>query len=186
MAKFVLEEVPEFSVLPVDSIIQVTCTEIKEVSVPGKDGKDGWDKLEFTFQIDGVPDSLNAPELVGTKIWGSVGARFTTHVDNKLRQWAIALLNMELNEGFELDTDVLINRKARAVTGQYQKKAGSFQHNVSGLLPLVQAPSQAAPVAAAPQAPQAQRPGDIASEAVAAYAQQPVLATGWDDDPPPF
>lgn len=179
MAKYVLEEVPEFSLLPVDAIIQVTCLEIKEISVPGKDGKEGWMKLDFTFMIDGVPDSLNAPDLVGNKIWGSVGARFTTHPDNKLRQWAIALLGMELNEGFELDTDILLNRKARAVIGQYKKSSGSMQHNVAGLLPLVQAASPVAP------APQAQRPGDIASEAVAAYAAQPVLATGWED-PPPF
>lgn len=184
MGKYTLEEAPEYVVLPVDSIIQITCMEINEKQVPGKDGKDGWVKLEFTFQVDSVPNSLGegASNLEGSKIWGSVPARFTTHPDNKLRQWTAALLGMDLNEGFELDTDVLLNRKARAVIGQYQKKDGTFQHQVKGLLPLVQA--------ATPAPVQAQRPGDIASEALARAAApltpqpQPVLSGGWDDEPP--
>jgi hypothetical protein len=187
MAKYTLEEAPEFAVLPVDAIIQVTCTDLKEIHVPGKDGKDGWVKLEFTFNVDGVPSSLQdtCGMLVDTKIWGSVPARFTTHIDNKLRQWTTGLLGMELNEGFELDTDMLLNRKARAVIGQYKKSNGTFQHQVAGLLPLVQA--------ATPPPVQAQRPGDMASEALAAAqthaqqpVQQPVLSGGWNDDPPPF
>lgn len=183
MAKYTLEEAPEYVVLPVDSIIQVTCTEINEKQVPGKDGKDGWVKLEFTFQIDSVPNSIEGGSTIeGSKIWGSVPARFTTHPDNKLRQWTSALLGMDLNEGFELDTDVLLNRKARAVVGQYQKQNGNFQHQVKGLLPLV--PSAAPSV----QPVQAQRPGDIASEALARAAApltpQPVLSSGWDDEPP--
>lgn len=180
MPKYTMEVVPEFSTLPVDSIIQVTCTDIKEVQVAGKDGKEGWVKLEFTFVIDGVPSSIKEQcgDLIDSKIWGNVSAKFTTHPDNKLRQWTAALLGMSLNEGFELDTDVLINRKCRAVVGQYAKQNGSMQHTVKGLLPLVQA---------ATSAPVAQRPGDIVSEALAhaSAPQQTVLASGgWDDQPP--
>lgn len=185
MGKYVLEEAKELSVFPVDSVIQATCTEINEKIVPGKDGKEGWAKLEFTFVVDGVPSALqdSCGSLVGTKIWGSVPARFTTHPDNKLRQWAVGLLGMELSEGFELDTDVLINRRARVVTGQYVKSNGSARHQVEGVLPLVPA---ATPAPVQQPAVQAQRPGDVASEAVAGYAQaaQPVLAAGWDDAPP--
>lgn len=186
MAKYTLEEAPEFAVLPVDAIIQVQCTEINEKHVPGKDGKDGWTKLEFTFQIDAVPSSLGdgAKALEGSKIWGSVPARFTTHPDNKLRQWTAGLLGMELNEGFELDTDVLLNRKARAVIGQYTKQNGSAQHQVKGLLPLVQAASPAPtpqPVPAA--APQQQ---DLVQSTLAGFAGAGASTGngGWSDEPP--
>lgn len=181
MAKYTLEEAPEFAVLPVDAVIGVQCTEIKEVLVPGKDGKEGWMKLEFTFQIDSVPSQLGeeAVALEGSKIWGGVAARFTTHPDNKLRQWTEALLGMPLQEGFELDPDMLINRKARAVIGQYTKSSGSAQHQVKGLLPLVQAASPA-PVSAPAS-------GDLVKDTLAAataHAQQPVLAASWSDEPP--
>jgi hypothetical protein len=180
-----MEEAQEFALLPVDAIVSVQCTEINEKHVPGKDGKEGWNKLEFTFVIDAVPSSLGekAQELVGSKIWGSCAARFTTHPDNKLRQWTTALLGgMELNEGFELDTDVLINRKARAVITQYKKQNGSMAHQVGGLLPVVSA-SPAAPVST--PAPTGDLVKDTFAGAVAhSQAAQPVLTGGWDDAPP--
>lgn len=178
MPKFTLEEAAQIIVLPVDTIVQVTCTEINERTVPGKDGKEGWVKLEFKFVIDGIPSNLDAPDAVGSHIWGSVAARFTTHIDNKLRQWATALLGLELDEGFELDTDMLLNRKARALIGQYQKKDGSFAHQVVGLLPVVQGSAPASATV---------RTGDLAKDTLASYKAQPVLAVGFeDDDPPPF
>ena len=182
MAKYTLEEAQEFAVLPVDAVISVQCTEINEKQVPGKDGKEGWVKLEFTFTIDSVPSALgeSATALEGSKIWGSVPARFTTHPDNKLRQWTEALLGMQLQEGFELDPDILLNRKARAVIGQYQKNTGSFQHQVKGLLPLVQSAAAAPVVTPAPT-------GDLVKDTLAAaqaHASQPVLTGGWSDEPP--
>lgn len=172
--KLTLTEAPEFPVLPVDSIVQVTCTNIEEKYVDGKDGKEGWTKLEFTFSVDAVPSSIpDAGSLEGSKIWGNCSAKFTTHPDNKLRQWTVALLGgIELGEGFELDTDVLLNRKARAVISQYTKRNGQPQHQVGGLLPLVQAAS--APTITAP--------------VIQESAQPLVSVTGsaWADDEPPF
>ena len=184
MAKYTLEEAPEFAVLPIDAIIQVQCMEINEKHVPGKDGKEGWTKLEFTFQIDGVPSSLGeaAVALEGSKIWGSVPARFTTHPDNKLRQWTAALLGMELNEGFELDTDVLLNRKARAVIGQYTKQNGSAQHQVKGLLSLVQTASVPTPAVTTPVSS-----GDLVQDTLAGFAGAGAASGsggGWSDEPP--
>ena len=141
----------EFLALPVDAIILVEVLKVEDKVVPGKDGKDDWTKLEFTFKIVDVPTALEAQYgiLIGTKVWGSVSSRFTGNPDNKLRQWAESLLGLgELTEGFELDTDVLVGRKARAVIGQYKKRDGSAQHQVVGLLPMAAPVAALAPAAA--------------------------------------
>jgi hypothetical protein len=133
------EATDDWAILPEDTIVEVEVEDITEREVPGKDGREGWTKLEFRFRINAIPTDLEADygSLVGSKIWGSVGARFTEHPDNKLRPWAQALLNMgELTVGFELDTDMLIGRKARGITSQYKKRDGSFNHQIGGLLPL--------------------------------------------------
>lgn len=134
----------DWAILPVDSIIDVEVEDISDREVPGRDGKEGWVKLEFKFLIKGVPTHLEAEygSLVGSRIWGSVSKRLSTHPDNKLRQWAESLLNMgEFPTGFELDTDMLIGRRARAVIVQYKKRDGSFNHQVGGLLPVATTPS---------------------------------------------
>lgn len=138
----------DFLVLPPDSLIQVAVDDISMKDVPGRDGKQGWTKLEFRFKIVDMPDDLLATygSLIGTSIWGSVGARLTDNPDNKLRQWTEAILDIgELNAGFELDTDILIGRKARAQIGNYPRKTGGFGQQVVGLLPLVSVGASAAP-----------------------------------------
>jgi hypothetical protein len=145
--KFTVEEAGSnsdgFLTLPDDAIIQVMVDSIEERHVPGKDGKEGWDKLNFRFKIVDLPDSLQGEfgVLVGSTIFGSVSARLTSHPDNKLRQWAEALLDLgELETGFELDTDMLVGRKARGVVGQWTRKAdNSINHQIKGLLPLAPA-----------------------------------------------
>src|SRR4051812_36110811 len=121
MPVYKMEEAQTFGVLPVDSIVQVEVEEVSERFVEGKNGKEGWNKIEFKFLILDVPTKLQDEfgSLIGTRIWGSVSARFTDHPDNKLRAWAEALLGVSVNEpGFELDTDILVGRKARAVVSQ--------------------------------------------------------------------
>lgn len=139
MAVVKLEEASESdgSIFETDTIIDVEVKEIATRDVPGRDGKPSWSKFEFKFLIKGVPTYVEAEygALVGTPIWGSVSTRFSTHPDNKLRQWAEALLNMgELPAGFELDTDMLLGRRARAITTQYKKRDGGVGHQVGGLL----------------------------------------------------
>lgn len=145
MAKFTLEETGsgDFLTLPEDEIIQVVVDSTEVRHVDGKDGKDGWDKLNFRFKILELPTALEEEyaSLIGSTIFGSVSAKLTTHPDNKLRKWAEALLDMDLDDpGFELDTEMLDGRKARGVVGQWVRKSDQqVNHQIKGLLPLVPA-----------------------------------------------
>jgi hypothetical protein len=144
--KIVMEEYEEFPVLPAESIVslKVTSLEVKEVS----GSKGSWQKLEITFKIlgiqavgDGGPtDPYDS--LITSKIWGSVPFRFTDSPENKLKQWVEALLGMELSTGFELDTDLLVDRKVRGITSTYDKKSMDPRtgkpfknHQIDSLLP---------------------------------------------------
>jgi hypothetical protein len=141
MVKLPVEAYVDYDVLPEDTIIGVQVADIRPKDVPARNGREGWTKLEFKFLIQDIPTDLLSRgdgfrELLGTHIWGSTGMRLTTHVDNRLRQWAEALLNIgTLDEGFELDTDLLIGRNARAVVSNYTKNNGSSAHQVGALLP---------------------------------------------------
>lgn len=140
MAKYTLEDTEEFLTLPDDAVVQVVVSEIEEREVPGRDGKDGWSKLNFKFKILELPSDLEAEfaPLLGQLIFGSVSARLTMHPDNKLRQWSEALLGFSLDEpGFELDTDMLIGRKARGIITTYTKRDSvQKNHKIAALLPL--------------------------------------------------
>lgn len=168
MPKLTLEESKDLDCLPEDSMIIIEVVEIAERHVPGRDGKDGWDKLEFKCVIKDVAPNLREDysELIGTNIWGSTGMRFTTHPDNKLRQWSEALLDMgELDQGFELDTDILIGRKAKAVTGTYTKRGStSKRHEINGMLPF----------------------GPLGGSTGPANQEMFAAASGGFDDDPPF
>lgn len=127
----------EFGVLPDDTIIGVTVDTVTVKDVERRDGSGSFQKLDFKFKIDSVPSALESEFgfMVGNPIWGNTGANLTSHPDNKLRQWAEALLNIgELPTGFELDTDNLEGLSARAIIGSYDKKAGGKQHQVAHLL----------------------------------------------------
>lgn len=174
-----MEEAQTFGVLPVDTIVQVEVEEVNEKFVEGKDGKEGWNKIEFKCLILDVPSSLQDEfgSLIGTRIWGSVGARFTDHPDNKLRQWAEALLGVSVSEpGFELDTDVLVGRKARAITSQYTKRDGTKAHQVAALLTAGQTVTPTVTVASP-----APTPEPTPQEPVGVSA---LTLDGGDDDPP--
>lgn len=179
MPVYKLEEAESFGVLPVDTIIQVEVAEITERPVPGKNGNPDWMKLEFKFRILGVPDNLSEHRnLVGSHIWGNVSAKFTDHPDNKLRQWSESLLGVSVNQpGFELDTDILVGRKARAVISQYQRKDLTWQHQVATLLPAGGSPTT-------PSAPAV----TVVNNVTTPVAEQGVLAgNGWaSNDEPPF
>lgn len=126
MAKVVLENFDEFPVLPEGSIIHTRVEDVVEREVNGKNGT--WKKLEFTFKItdiqttgDGSPTE-KYESLVGSKIWGSCPFRFVNSPDNRLKQFVEAILGMTVDVGFELDTDLLVGKKVRAITNQYDKK----------------------------------------------------------------
>lgn len=184
MPKLLVEHVdpaPLYPVLPPDTIIQVSVvgTEVK----PATNSKTGetWEKLEFKFKIESIPSSLESTmgNAVGGYIWGSVSYKLSDHPDNKLKQWSEALLGFELGQGYELDTDDLFGRKARAVVSNYTKRNGEAQHQVSALLPAVSTNS----FAPASSAPSIQAESLVTGGANAAPSAASMFPT---DEEPPF
>jgi hypothetical protein len=146
MAKLIVEEQKEFSLLPVDSILLLKVDEQKEIELQGAHGP--WSKLEIKFKILGIQaigdgsDPAGFEDMIAGPIWGSVPLRLTNSPDNKLRQWAEAIFGMELGIGFELDTDLFLGRQVRGITSQYKKKEPDsqgrpiFKHQIDALLPM--------------------------------------------------
>lgn len=189
MAKLVMEEQKEYAVLPPDSILLLKVDEQTEKEVPGRDGRDPWTKLEIKFKVlgiiaigDGSPVE-NYEDLIAGPIWGSVSLKFTEHPENKLRQWAEAILGVELGVGYELDTDIFVGRECKGITSVYDKRNidpktnRPFQaHQISALLPKPAGQYAAAVPAQAPPA-QAQAPAAVP-------AADPWAPVGGDDEPP--
>lgn len=153
MAKLTMEDQPEYAVLPIDSIVLLKIDSVEVVDATGRNGTT-WQKLNFTFKIldvvaigDGSPKD-DYSEVITSKIWGSVPYKLTNSPENRLRQWVEAIYGMQLAVGFELDTDLLLNKQVRAVTSQYTTKAGYLRHQVESLLPYGSAPVGAAPAQA--------------------------------------
>lgn len=191
MAKIVLEEQQEFQVLPADSIVLGRIDSIEEQAVEGRNGRPDWTKLNFTFkvlEVQHVGDGSSPTEfqeLVGRNIYGNVSARFTTSPENQLRQWVEAIYGMELQPGFELDTDLLLNKTVRVVTSNYTTAKGFLRHQADSLLPYAQGGIGSAPVAAPAVAQQYAQPP------VASFTQPQVAANPWApqggfSDEPPF
>lgn len=161
--KLTMEEAEEFVVLPAGSLITVRIDEIEQRTATTRNGKE-FEKLNFKFTVvniialgdGGSGDPDDYAECVGNPIYGSVSARFTTSTENKLRQWVSAILGgVELEAGFELDTDLLIGQRVRALTAQYTKKGySSPSQMVEALVPALEVPGApaAAPWADSPQA----------------------------------
>lgn len=169
------EAADDFVVLPKDSVVTIRVDATSVVEFNKQDGGT-FEKLDFECTIVHVPgdDSSESKKAEGQKIWGGVGFRLTDHPDNKLKQWVEALLGIEISQGFELDTDMLSGRQARAIIENYETKTGGTRHKIGALLPLTdqgqsqaasalgQQPTQPAPQPAQPQpAPVQQDMSDI-------------------------
>lgn len=194
MPKITVEEQKDFSVLPPDSILHLKVDDIDVKDVDGKFGP--WQKLEFTFKILGIqaigdgssPDDYE--DVIASKIWGSVPFKLTDSQENQLRQWAEAILGMELGLGYELDTDVLMGRECRGVTSQYtRKKVNKQAHQIESLLPKANAPQANNPWAQQSVQRSQPAPQNVPQDPWAAQAPlqgTPAQAATWDDEPPPF
>ena len=149
MARITLQEQPDFAVFPIDSILLLKIEAIDVQTVEGKRGT--WEKLNFEFKILDVQTSGDGSgregfeATIGSKIWGSVPFKLTDSPENKLRLWVEAVYGMALGVGFELDTDLLLNKQVRGVTSQYHAKAldpktgeGFKRHQIDSLLPYGQ------------------------------------------------
>lgn len=182
-----LEEAEEYLTFPADSILHLKVDNIVSEERDGNSGR--YTRLNFTFIIQGIqhigepsPHPAEAYQvMVGSKIFGSTSATFNTSPNNKLRNWAEAILGMSLSPGFDLDTDLLIGRRARGVTSVWvgkkpdpitqKPKSG---HQIAALLP---AASQQGP------AQQAQQPAQQPQQP-AQQQQQP--AQQWPPSSPGF
>lgn len=146
MPKITVQEHKDLTLLPPDSIVHLKIDELTTREMDGRNGK--WEKLEFKFKILGVQavGDGSSPEdyadVIGSPIWGSVRYVLTESPENRLRQWAEAILGIEMGVGFELDTDLLLNRECRGLTIQYAKRTTNpatgqpfMGHQIDSLLP---------------------------------------------------
>jgi hypothetical protein len=137
MAKAVLEEAKEWTVLPEGTIITV---KVLSEETETQDGKYGpWVKLNVAFEIIDAPQpwSLES-DVIGSKIFGGIPFKFIDDPNNLLKNWSEAILGFELdgNLGFELDTADWVGRKCRAVVRNFTKRNGKVGHGIDALLPL--------------------------------------------------
>lgn len=71
-------------------------------------------KFEFKFKIDD-------PNYDGQFIWGETSTRVTDHPENRLRNWAEALLGQRLTTHYKFNTDDLQDRDCRIIVGKTVK-----------------------------------------------------------------
>lgn len=163
MAKIVAEKQDEILTFPAETILEL---KIMESEIKTQSGRNGdWEKVECKFKILGIqvigdggnPDDYD--NWIGKEIWGSVPFKLTDHPENRLRQWSEAIFRQDIGIGFELDTDLFVNRQVRGVTGTWIKKVGGqeyLRHQVDSLLPFnggsASAGASAPAAAAAPAA----------------------------------
>jgi hypothetical protein len=74
-------------------------------------------KFEFKFRVEGGDHD-------GQFIWGETATRLTDHPDNRLRNWAEALLGQRLPPLAKFNTDDLQDRSCRIIVGKEVKNRG--------------------------------------------------------------
>src|SRR5690554_3215520 len=106
------EDAEEFKTVPGDMTFTAEVVRVEEKLLPFKDD-DGKEirQLEFSFKIQ------DNGEYYGHWVKGQASLPFTNHPRNKLRMWTQQILGgVELNTGFQLNTDDLIGRKCQIQT----------------------------------------------------------------------
>lgn len=176
MPKYTMQHGEEYVTFPAESILHLKVDSIKEQVRTKKDGST-YTRLQWVFIVQGIQvigdgsDQANYSGMIDNKIFGSTTTFFSSSDRNQLKQWTEAILDIgPLQEGFELDTDLLVGRKCRGITkvwtgiqvdpGTGKVKSG---HEIDHLLPAARG-GQASPIAtvstlptqaATPQAPAA-------------------------------
>lgn len=82
-------------------------------------------KIEFHFKL--VADDGHD----GQDIWGETSTKFNSHPQCRLRAWSESILGMPLPPRFELDTDMLVDRRCIVVVGKktYEKDGETKNRN---------------------------------------------------------
>lgn len=130
MAKFTLEDAPVYELIPEDEILEAEVTNCEERETPfwidEKDESKGKQReISFTFKI------TEPGEYFGRTLFGRTPVWFNTSPKCRLRLWVQEILGLdELPEGFEFDTDDLIDMPVKAVIGQFTVKKGKPDEEV--------------------------------------------------------
>lgn len=131
MPKSTVTEEAEYK-LPKETPLPAVLNSVEEKVIPYvKDGqKKTFTKWVWEFEVaDG--------QYQGLRAWADTEDRLTTRADNKVRQFAEALLGAEFEIGQDFDTDDVLGLPCEIVCDhqEYEKKDGS---GVSYLCPVVQ------------------------------------------------
>lgn len=190
---------------PSDSLLHLRVLEARVDELPSRSGGT-WEKLNVKFQIQQVlaigsapPDAVpHFANWVGESMYGSVPFYLTDKDDNQLRLWLEALFEIRPGEslpvGYEFDTNHILGRYCKGVTGQYQSNKTDAQgnkfprHEVKSLLPagglaVPQLPQQAPAQWGTP--PQEAQQGWAQPQQTAPPAQPPVQQWGQQATAPP-
>lgn len=140
MSEFVLQEVPEFDVIPDQTIVEALLDSCDERESKFFFNSDGTPQMQVAFRFRIVEDGPYFDRVV----FGDTPTTFSTHTDCKLRMWVQELLAEDaLPAGFRFNTDTLVGLPCRIMVAQYETKAGKKGNKVqdvfrakSGSVPL--------------------------------------------------
>ncbi len=93
-----------------------------------KDDPDKGKKVQLNFKFSIIDPQGTFDERW---VWGNTSDYFTTSPTNKLRQWAQAILDVDvLPEGYALETNDFAGRQVRVIVGAKEKRDGSGLTNL--------------------------------------------------------
>lgn len=91
---------------------RIVSIELKEK--PFKDERTGEPVKKFEFKFKISSDDEHDTQF----IWGEAGTRITDHPENRLRNWAEAILGTRLPVHYKFNTDDLVDRDCRIIVGK--------------------------------------------------------------------
>jgi hypothetical protein len=127
MPVLTLEDSNYAGIIPEDEVLGARITAVAQKKKPflNDDGSEIW-RMEFSFVIE----DPNSP-FDGTRLWGETSVIFNNHPDCRLHSWAQEILGMDLEPGFNLNTDDLVGMSCRVVIGirKYTKDGQDKERN---------------------------------------------------------
>lgn len=98
--------------IPEDTVLVATLVNISKREKTNKDNEK-YTRLNWRFRI-------NDPESAwdGQSIYGETSTSFVRHADCKFYAWAQMVMGFEFPSGFDIETDDLVEKECRIVTGR--------------------------------------------------------------------
>lgn len=131
MTEFVLQDTPEFDVIPDGEILNAIVDNCEQRPSPWltETNGDPVQQVAFRFRITEEGDYEDKT------LFGDTPVTFSNHSDCKLRMWVQELLGEDtLPTGFRFNTDTLIGLPCRVVVGEYTTKAGKKGNKAQDIL----------------------------------------------------